>query len=144
MEIQRKNFWKLTNKELYEIMKLRSDVFVVEQNINYLDFDDLDYDAIHYFLIDECGVYAYLRVINKGNYYQDAYKIGRLCVKKDKRKQGIASSLMRNAIENLKGEKIRIAAQIHLEQFYQALGFKSVFEPFLEEGIMHIRMDLND
>lgn len=137
-----KQFDELTNRELYEILKSRAEIFVVEQNINYVDMDDIDYVSRHFFLEDEGRVVACLRA-----YYLDeektTFKIGRvLSIKHGK---GLGTELMNKALEEISTnklcKKIFISAQKHAVDFYKEFGFETVSEEYMEEGIVHIAME---
>lgn len=143
MEFISKTFDELTTKELYEILKSRSEIFLMEQNIRCQDMDDVDYDSIHCFFMDENRVVAYLRV-----YYQnddkDIVRIGRVLTLKHG--SGMGKELMLKSInivkEKMKCKKIRINAQKYAEGFYEKVGFKTVSGEFLEEGVVHVAMEL--
>lgn len=143
MNLISKRFDELSNKEVYEILKSRAEIFIVEQNINCQDMDDVDYDSLHCFFVDNNRVAAYLRA-----FYQDAekniVKIGRVLTLKHG--NGIGRDLMEQSIEaikeKMKSEKIIMDAQKHAIGFYEKLGFKVVSDEFLEEGIVHVIMDL--
>ena len=140
-----KTFEQLSKQELYRILQLRAEVFVVEQNCPYQDLDELDFDSIHV-----CGhldeeLVAYSRLIKPGLKYSGA-SIGRVITKKVIRSSGAGKALMNKSInecrEQWKEESIFISAQERLEKFYQALGFIITSEPYLEDGIPHIEMKL--
>lgn len=141
MKFVAKSFSELTTKELYEILKVRSQVFMLEQEIHCLDMDGVDLDSRHYFLEDDGYIYAYLRA-----YYIDdsTVKIGRVLT--IRRSVGLGADIMRRAIvdigENMPCEKIHIDAQKHAVGFYEKLGFKPVSDEFLEEGVVHIAVEL--
>jgi ElaA protein len=138
-----KAFEELTNSELYDILKLRSEIFVVEQDCVYNDLDDLDKNAIHQFLEHEGEIIAYARLLKPGTRFKE-YSIGRVVVKKSKRLKGIGILVMKKAIEYLiiseKAGKIKISAQKYLRKFYENLGFEIVTEEYLEDGIPHFGM----
>lgn len=134
----------LTSDKLYEILKLRAQVFVVEQHCHYLDLDDQDQNSDHFGFEKKGKVIAYLRVINE----QDSYRIGRVCTHIDFRGQGLASKLMNEAMEYLKKaprkEKIVLSAQQHLVDYYAQWGFVPKGKPYLDVGILHQDMLLAD
>lgn len=140
LEWNLKSFDELTNHELYDILKLRAEVFVVEQNCPYQDLDDKDKSAYHLFLKDDGDVVAVLRILPENVAYNET-AIGRLIVKKSHRKRGIAKLIMENAIgfviDELKKDKIRLSGQAYLTDFYIDLGFKKVSDMYLEDGIEH-------
>lgn len=140
---QAKYFNELTNKELYEILKSRIDIFTVEQNIIYQDMDNIDYDSLHLFFMEEERVSAYLRV-----FYLDEekkiVKIGRVLTLKHgcgKGRELLEKSLP--VIKNkMKCKKICLDAQKYAVGFYEKFGFKVTSGDFLEEGIIHNKMEL--
>ena len=140
MKCKLKEFTELTTAELYEILKLRAEVFVVEQNCPYQDLDDKDQSSYHLFLEDNGQIIAVLRILPKNIAYK-AMAIGRLIVKKSYRGKGISRKMMVRAmefiIEDLGKEKIRLSGQAYLNDFYQSLGFEKVSEMYLEDGIEH-------
>ena len=138
--IIKKSFDKLTNEELYDILDLRYTVFMMEQKIIYVDTDYKDQKCMHYFIKnDEGKIISYLRLIPKGLKY-DEYSMGRVVTDANYRKKGLATHLIEEAKNDLKGESIRISAQAYLEDYYKTLGFKTVTEPYIEEDILHIEM----
>ena len=143
MEFTAKEFSELTTTELYEIMKSRNDVFLLEQNIVCQDLDDVDYESAHYFFTEGKRVIAYLRA-----YVCDAenncVKIGRVLTLDHKK--GLGSDLMKRSIADVKERfgcnKIVVSAQKQALGFYEKMGFQSVSDEYLEEGIVHIAMEL--
>jgi ElaA protein len=144
METVVKRFNELTPSELYGILKLRSEVFVVEQKCIYQDLDGRDEEAIHVFLKDESGVIACLRIVPAGALYDDVC-IGR--VVSVIRKKGHGGIIMRAGIEAAKeyfgAERIFISAQTHAVNFYSSFGFETVTEEYMDEGIPHVGMIYN-
>ena len=138
-----KSFEDLTNYQLYDILKLRSNIFVVEQDCVYNDLDDLDKNAIHQFLEKEGEIIAYARILKPGTRFKE-FSIGRVVVKKSERLKGVGILLMKKAVEYLieseNAEKIKISAQKYLRKFYENLGFKVVTDEYLEDGIPHFGM----
>lgn len=143
MELISKSFNELNTEELYEILKSRAEIFVIEQNINYLDMDDVDYDSLHCFFMENHRIIAYLRAFYQ-NRDKKIVKIGRVLTLKHG--NGIGNALMLQALqaikEKFKCEKVMVDAQKHAVGFYEKFGFKIISDDFLEEGIVHIRMDL--
>lgn len=139
-----KKFNQLTIEELYEIVKARYEVFACEQKIfQENDFDDIDKKVKHLFLEDNNRVVAYARVINSGIKSEYA-TIGRVLVLKEYRRKGIATELMKKAIEALKEdseEKIIISAQAYAKGLYEEVGFKQISEEYNEVDIPHIEME---
>lgn len=138
-----KNFDGLTAKELYEILKARAEIFVVEQQIIYQDMDDMDYKSLHCFLWEENRVPAYLRA-----YFPDdnieRIKVGRVLTLQHGR--GFGKKLLEESISVIKNELkckvICIDAQTHAIGFYEKFGFKVTSKEFWEEGILHVAMEL--
>ena len=135
-----KPFSELTAAETYEILKSRSRVFQFEQNIRYLDEDDVDYDSLHCFFEENGQVTAYLRAYIE----DDNIKIGRVLTVAHGKGQG--KRLMELGVISAReyfGERtVVIDAQKHAEGFYKKLGFVTTSGEFLEEGIVHVRMEL--
>ena len=145
MEINTYRYNELTTNQLYSILKLRAEVFVVEQNCAYQDLDNKDNKALH--LIGEINneIIAYTRIFKKGDYFTNS-SIGRVLVKKEFRKKELGKVIMEKSIEiikkNTKEEKIEISAQKYLAKFYKDLGFKKTGKEYLEDNIPHIKMIL--
>ncbi len=141
METIVKKFDELTVQELYEILKIRSAVFVVEQDCVYQDVDDVDKEAYHVYLKDGEEIVAYLRVIEKGKRL-DEVSLGRVISLK--RRQGIGSKIMQEGIrvakEKFGAKKIKIGAQLYAKPFYEQAGFRQISDIYLEDGIDHIYM----
>ena len=141
MSVVVKQFNQLTVEELYEIIKLRVEVFVVEQNCPYQDLDEIDKEAYHVYLKEGEEIVGCLRVIEKGKRL-DEVSIGRVISLK--RRQGLGTALMRAGIEVAKekfGAKvIKIGAQLYAKPFYEGCGFRQVSGEYLEDGIPHIYM----
>ena len=141
MTLNVKRFGELTPYELYEILRLREAVFVVEQACAYQDIDGKDRGAIHAWLSDADGIAAYLRVLDRG-VYDEEVAIGR--VLSLRRRQGLATRLLREGIriarEEFGAEVISVEAQVYARALYEKLGFRQASEEFLEDGIPHIRM----
>ena len=144
IEWKEKKFQELTTKELYEISRVRSEVFVVEQEILYNDFDRKDYKAIHLCGLIKEELVAYARVFDKGDYYENNPGFGRLVVVKKERGKGIGKELVKKSIEvcktNFSKQEIKISAQAYLEKFYIELGFERRGEGYMEDGIPHCAM----
>ena len=138
-----KTFKELSTTELYNILKLRSEIFVVEQNCVYQDIDDKDQKAFHFFCKENNQITAYTRIFKPGDYYKEA-AIGRVVVKNLKRGTGLGHVLITksiNEIEKAIGKiPIKIGAQLYLKAFYESHGFKKISEEYLEDGIPHIHM----
>ena len=141
-----KNFDELTSHELYEILRLRSEIFVVEQNCVYLDLDNLDQEAVHLlYTLDDDKIVGYVRLLKPSTRFPSA-SIGRVVTHEKYRHQGISTNLMKKAIqyifEEWKTNQIRISAQKYLRQFYESLGFIVLSDEYLEDGIPHYEMRL--
>lgn len=142
MEFKIKRFNDLSTTELYDVLKLRSEIFVIEQNCVYLDADGKDDKATHVLGYLEDKLVAYARVFTSGIYFKNA-SIGRVVVHAAYRTNGYGLVLVVKAIEVCKALSegpITISAQQYLEGFYQSLGFKTVSEMYLEDNIPHIEM----
>lgn len=148
IEWQWKTFDELSADELYEILKVRQEVFVLEQNCIYQDIDDLDKTAWHLIAwntnqASTRKVQAYLRVVFPGYKYKEP-SIGRILSVKKLRRNGLGKELLRNAVLKIAIEypdqPIRISAQQHLHKFYALFGFEQVSPPYDEDGIVHIEM----
>ena len=142
-----KKFSKLSTEEIYHILKLRSEVFVVEQNCVYQDIDEKDQKAIHLFIEKNNEIIAYTRIFKKGDYYEENPSIGRVVVSKKERGKNLGKEIMIESIEFIKkemeGRKIELSAQKYLDKFYKELSFYSEGEDYLEDGIPHQRMFYN-
>ena len=138
-----KKFEELTNIELYNLLKERTKVFVVEQNCPYLEVDGKDPFSYHLYKEEEGEIVAYLRVVPAGVSYQEA-SIGRVFVKKEYRGQGIAGELLSRGLDYIQNElketSIKIQAQDYLRKFYSSFGFQPVSETYLEDNIPHVDM----
>ncbi len=143
MRVFIKTFSELTTEELYQILRLRSEVFVVEQNCVYQDIDKKDKKAIHIFGVSKNIIIAYTRCFQPGAYFEEA-SIGRVVVKKNQRKLKRGNQIMLDSIRAIEThyytKLIRISAQCYLKNFYNNLDFYSVGDEYLEDGIPHINM----
>ena len=141
MDFISKKFSELTTMELYEILKSRTEIFLLEQRIICQDMDDKDYESLHCYFADRDRVIAYLRAFCSGD---GVVTIGRVLTLEHKK--GLGSELMRKSIEAIKKEfdckKIIVHAQKQAVGFYEKMGFHSVSGEFLEEGIPHITMEM--
>ncbi len=143
MNLIAKKFEELSTVELYEILKARSEIFIMEQNIHYQDMDNIDYKSLHCFFIEENKVVAYLRAFYQED-NSDIVKIGRVLTLKHG--NGIGRELMEKSIiaikKKMKCKKISMDAQKYAIGFYEKFGFKTISNNFLEEGIVHVAMEL--
>ncbi|MHA7098812.1 GNAT family N-acetyltransferase [Priestia aryabhattai] len=141
-----KKFDDLTNIELYNLLKERTLVFVVEQNCPYLEVDGKDPFSYHLFKEDNGKIVAYLRIVPEDVAYQEI-SIGRVFVKKEYRGQGIADELLKKGLDfilnELKETTVKIQAQEYLRKFYISFGFQAISETYLEDNIPHIDMLLS-
>jgi len=140
-----KAFEELSLDELYALMVLRQEVFVVEQDCVYLDADGKDQKAWHLLGKEADGfLAAYVRILSKGVSYEKYPSIGRVVTTEKSRKQGVGRALMKQALVEtarlFPGETIKISAQVYLIRFYKSFGFEPVGEEYLEDGIPHIGM----
>lgn len=143
LEWKIKRFETLTVVELYDLMQLRSEVFVVEQNCVYQDVDGKDFKALHLIGEDNGKTVAYARLFKPNDYFEQA-SIGRVVVKQSYREKKLGHILMREAILEIKKHfnesKITISAQLYLKKFYESHGFIQTSEMYLEDDIPHIEM----
>ena len=140
-----KTFTELSPQDIYNILQLRSEVFVVEQNCIYQDIDNKDQYALHILLKKDDNLIGYSRIFKKGDYFKEA-SIGRVLIKKKERNNGHGSLLMELSIRAIKDyfkeNIVKISAQTYLKKFYKELGFDSIGDEYLEDGIPHIAMIL--
>jgi ElaA protein len=137
-------FNELNNTQLYYILRLRSEVFVVEQNCIYQDIDNKDQRALHVIGEVDNKIVAYTRIFKSGDYFKNA-SIGRVIVKKKYRKKNYGKKIMEFSVKKsiqLKEKKIELSAQKYLIKFYSDLGFVKEGEEYLEDNIPHIKMIL--
>lgn len=141
MELKVKTFTQLSNTELYAILKLRVDVFVVEQACPYPEIDGRDEDSLHVWLEEDGEILAYLRVLDRG-VESEYVSIGRVIAAR--RRQGLGSEIMKAGIrvaqERFHTEAIYLEGQVYAQGFYENLGFRQISEPYLEDNIPHIKM----
>ena len=145
LTLQVKTFQELTKEELYSLLQLRSQVFVVEQDCVYLDPDGKDQKALHVLGFKNKTLVAYTRCFKPGDYFKEA-SIGRVVVDRNQRKHRYGYQIMEASIAAIhtrfNTKKIKISAQTYLQKFYTNLGFKQTGTPYLEDGIPHIGMVL--
>lgn len=143
MKLYIKVFEELTVQEMYRILKLRSEVFIVEQNCVYLDPDGADELAYHVYLEEDEEIIACCRILGKGVSFPEV-SIGRVAVCEAERGKGHSKRMMKAALEfaevRLGETEIQIAAQAYLIGFYGGLGFVKTSDEYLEDGIPHINM----
>lgn len=138
-----KSFEELTKQELYDVLQLRSEVFVVEQDCVYQDLDGKDKKALHVLGFKNKKIVAYTRIFKPGDYFEFA-SIGRVVVAKNERQHKYGFDIMNASAEAIKNHFnetiIKISAQVYLKKFYNNLGFKAVGDAYLEDDIPHIAM----
>ncbi len=143
MKFKIKSFYELSLDELYSILQLRSEIFVVEQDCVYQDLDFKDQKALHVFSIKNKKIITYTRIFKPGDYFKNA-SIGRVIVDEKQRKFSYGHDLMKASIkavqEKFDTSEITISAQVYLKKFYESHGFKKVGLTYLEDGIPHIEM----
>ena len=143
LKVITKKFSELTTNELYAILQLRSEVFVVEQDCVYQDLDFKDQQALHVIGYKDDKIVAYTRIFKPGYYFENA-SIGRVVVAKNERKYGFGHVIMKASIEaiqeNFKVNTIKISAQTYLKKFYESHEFSKIGKEYLEDGIPHIGM----
>jgi ElaA protein len=143
MEIKIKTFNEFSLDELYQVLQLRSEVFVVEQDCVYQDIDGKDQKALHVLGFKNKNIIAYTRCFDRGNYFEEA-SIGRVTVKENNRKFSYGHDILKastDVIESrFKTTRIKISAQKYLIKFYESHGFQQIGEGYLEDGIPHIAM----
>jgi ElaA protein len=138
-----KRFDELTVDELYAILRLRSEVFVVEQNCVFQDIDDKDQYSHHFMGWKDDLLCAYTRIVPPGTAFK-IVSIGRVVTSPKTRGGGLGRTLMEKSIEQtirIYGDSdIKVGAQYHLKKFYSSLGFNQSSDIYLEDGIEHIEM----
>ncbi len=136
-------FKDLGNEELYNLLRLRQEVFVVEQNCAYLDLDGLDQKAMHILCWQQKKLIAYARCLAPGQAFPES-ALGRIVVSPACRGQSLGRELVSRGIElNMAlwpDSAIQIGAQAHLDKFYESLGFISTGDSYIEDGIPHVHM----
>lgn len=143
LKLHTKTFGQLSTTELYELLKLRSMVFVVEQNCVYGDPDDKDYQTLHILGIHQEKLVAYARLLPQGLSYPEA-SIGRVVTHPASRGLQFGRLLMQysiaEALRCFETTELTISAQAYLQTFYAGLGFNAYGAPYMEDGIPHIEM----
>jgi len=143
VEFSVKTFNEITASEMYQMLRLRSEVFVVEQDCVYQDIDNKDQKAFHVFGFKNQELIAYSRIFDSGDYF-NLPSIGRIVVKEEERQFKYGYELVDKSIQyilkNFTEKSILISAQTYLLKFYNSLGFIQQGEEYLEDGIPHIKM----
>lgn len=138
-----KSFEEITTPELYEIIRARVDVFVVEQDCPYPDLDGYDQKAIHLWAEQDQSVLAYCRIFNKGIKYPET-SIGRVLTTEKARGKSLGKQLIQYAVETIENRfhtgEVRISAQDYLLRFYSGFGFEDTGKKYLEDNIPHTEM----
>ena len=146
LQFKIKPFEALSAKELYNVLQLRSEVFIVEQNCVYQDIDSKDQKALHLIGELEGEIVAYSRLFKAGDYFENA-SIGRVVIAQKHRDKKWGHQLVQAAIDavekHFKTTKITISAQLYLKKFYEINGFVAIGESYLEDDIPHIEMVRN-
>ena len=139
-----KKFDDLTSHELYSVLQLRNEVFVVEQNCVFQDADNKDQDSHHLMGWDNEILVAYSRIVPSGIAYDSFPSIGRVVTSPKTRRTGIGKILMQQSIEELQKlfgqSSIKLGAQLYLKKFYESFGFVQSSDMYIEDGIPHIEM----
>ena len=143
LDIQLRSFEQLSIYQLYEILRLRSEVFVVEQDCVYQDIDNKDNKALHVLGFSGNQLVAYTRCFAPGFYFDEA-AIGRVVVAAEYRKYGFGHKIMEASVKAIERHyettAIKLSAQQYLTKFYNSHGFSETGEGYLEDGIPHIAM----
>jgi ElaA protein len=141
-----KSFNELTNEELYKILQLRNEVFIVEQNCPYQDCDNKDLKSFHLTAWEGDSIVAYSRILPPGISYSNAASIGRVVTSSSARGQRLGKELMSRSLENLYRlfghVPVTIGAQLYLKKFYESFSFLQQGNIYIEDGIQHITMEL--
>lgn len=142
-----KKWNELSIDELYDILALREDIFIVEQNCPYNDLDYKDQKSLHLFYREEGKIISYLRLLPSGISYDKSPSIGRVITKTSARGRGLSRKLMKYGIDfifsNMNEKTIEISGQKYLRKFYESLGFRVEGQEYLEDNIPHYHMVLN-
>ena len=138
-----KTYGSLSIDELYQILRVRQEVFVIEQDCNYLDADNLDKYSVHLLCYKKDILIAYVRIYTNPNNSSEV-SFGRILVKKKFRGMGLGKELVQRGInlnvDSLKNRVISMSAQVYLVKFYEKLGFRILGKEYLEDKIPHIKM----
>ena len=141
-------FDDLTPSLLYRVVKLRQDVFILEQQCFYSDLDNQDQHALHLLGQRDEQVVAYLRIIPLQQEGTDWHAIGRVLTASSVRGEGVGRTMMVKALEYLAETapeaRVQLSAQLYLQDFYSSIGFVAISDPYDDDGIMHIDMVLKD
>ena len=139
-----KRYNDLSKDQFFDILKLRIEIFVVEQCCYYQELDNEDKEAFHVSIYNDGIIVAVGRIIP--NLHSKEVKIGRIAVKMEHRKKGLAYKIMKDIMnfisKKYKNFSVLLSAQTYLIEFYQSFGFKEIGNTYLEDGIEHINMVL--
>lgn len=142
------SFEELSVHQLYEALCLRESIFIVEQNVPYIDMDGKDKHCMHLMGYAEHGLVAYLRIVPLDLFERGYFSFGRVVVKANLRGTGIGREIVHRGIEHLdkirNGHPIKISSQLYLKDFYASFGFVAEGEPYIEDRIPHIAMVRSD
>ena len=137
-------FTELSHATLYDILKLRQDVFILEQQCFYPDMDSQDQAALHLTGHADGKLVAYIRLLSKQKLGQPIITISRVIVASDLRGTGTGNDMMRMTLayidQHYPDSRVELQAQQYVRSFYEALGFVAINEPYLDDGIMHVDM----
>jgi len=140
------SFISLSHHDLYQLLKLRQDVFIIEQNCIYPDIDNLDQFSHHLLGFNKKLLVAYLRLVPPGKKFNKP-SVGRVIIAKNERKKGLGNELVRMGLQKAKelygNQDINVEAQAHLQEFYYRIGFRKISDSYDVDGILHIKMVLN-
>ncbi|MAQ47711.1 MAG: GNAT family N-acetyltransferase [Flavobacteriales bacterium] len=138
-----KKYEDLSRDELYKILRLRQEVFIIEQKCNYLDADNHDIISTHLIAYQDDKIIAYMRVVPAGTIYSNI-SFGRILVKKEYRNLGLGKELLKRGLDLFSPDTILVmSAQVYLVKFYEYFGFNIIGEEYLEDEILHIKMIRN-
>lgn len=145
MKIEIKRFPELSTAELYEILRCRAEVFVVEQDCVYQDVDGRDMRSVHIFAVEGGQILSYLRVIEPGADGEPVH-IGRVITMKEARRRGLARQLMMKGIEIARtmSAPVELEAQLYIRDFYRSVGFVECSGEYILDGMPHVRMRLQE
>jgi len=138
------NFDEIPAPQLYSALRLRQDIFIVEQGVPYPDIDGKDLQSRHLFGVAQGGLVAYLRALPCGLFEPGYVSFGRVVVRREARGSGLGRAMVQKCIDyldkNQKGAPIKISSQLYLKRFYAGFGFEALGEPYIEDMIPHIAM----
>lgn len=138
------HFESLTTRELYKILALRESIFIVEQDVPYVDIDGKDLQCTHLMGFLDQELVAYMRIVPMGLFKPDSFSMGRVVLKQSLRGGSIGRTLVQLGVDYLdsirNGKPIRISSQLYLKNFYSQFGFVAEGEPYIEDRILHIAM----